>query len=115
MNIKIRACLAEVEKVLEKHDCGGFVVLANEEGGEFKFVNPKWSQLKSKDGAIDIEKTKKGWFSHRSKENWKTEQTIHMLQVIQDATGKGFMFVDNLLRQLKKTINFQGGPRPLEN
>lgn len=37
-NAKLSACMAEIEKVMQKFNAGGHVILADAEGGEFKLV-----------------------------------------------------------------------------
>lgn len=109
-NIKLRACLKELEKILAKYDAGGFIAIADSEGGEFKYVNPEWSVLKiSKDGKVGID-TKRGWFKHRSKTHELSERTVHLLQVIEDGCSKGFLFSHKTLGQLKKMLDIKGGP-----
>ena len=108
-NIRLRACLKEIEKLMSKYDAGGYIILADSVGGEFKYINPKWSVLKTGTGNVQID-TKSGWFKHRLKTQELSDRTVHLLQVIQDASAKGYRFSNSTLDQIKKHFEIEGGP-----
>lgn len=65
--------------------------------------------LKAAQGKVEID-TERGWLKHRSKHHELTERTVHLLQVVQDSCGKGFVFCEKVIEQVKNHFEVIGGP-----
>lgn len=109
-NRRLKACLWEIEHVMKKHGIGGYIILADRDGGEFKYINPHWSVFTG-----ELKEGGRGVFRARAANPDGTRDTIHLLQVVQDAAGRAFLLTDKMLEDLKNHIPFEGGPRLLED
>lgn len=89
---------------MQRHNVGGTIVLADREGGEFKFINPEWSMFR-------FVGDNKGHFKARKSRSEDVVTTIHMLQVIQESSGRFYLLMDEALKQIKNHVDFEGGPQ----
>jgi hypothetical protein len=103
---KLKACMEEIERAMNKYEVGGFITIADQYGGERKFINPIWSALKKEENEKKVDII----FKHREKTHHLSEHTIHMLQVIEDASIAGYKISSSLLEQIGKILSIEGKP-----
>ena len=81
----LRACMAEIKQVMDRHDCGGFVSLASRTHAEYEFHLPKWSvaELVEK-GTKDGHKEAAWHIKHRKANAHATDETFHLFLTVRD-------------------------------
>lgn len=104
---KLKAAMAEIEKVLKKHDIMGTVFLADGLGmGEYLFhwQEPSWSMfrflLDKKTGVIKGAHTK----MHMSSKKEETEMTVNSLFIQRDLIGNAFLKLDAIINDWKTKV-----------
>ena len=114
-SLNAKLCIAEIEAVMKKYECGGFVALADPDGGEYKFVNPEWSVLDDGGSGSYLEKSDaKYMFRHRRAEHQRTVSTVHMLQVMENVCQRTLHFSKIMLDLVKTKMEVTGGPELLD-
>lgn len=88
---KLKAALAEIEQIMEKHDCGGIISLHSKTHTEYKFVMPKWSLITFAEPNPDG-KTVQVDVKHRGKSN--PEDTVATYHLMFDAQHVCEVFVE---------------------
>jgi hypothetical protein len=91
---KLKAAMREIEKILVKYDCGGFVNLASKTHGEFKLIQPSWSLYR------DVGNKKAHMKLYTKSLLQQTEETLHFLLSTRDTCGMMFMKLDYVYKQL---------------
>ena len=115
-NKKLRKCLKEIEATMKKYRTGGYIILADQEGGEYKYVNPEWSVLKAHKQTggfkqeVDIDHDRKMWFKHRVANRKFSDVTVHLLQVIQQASARSFLFAEEMIKMVDSSLKIEGNP-----
>lgn len=103
----LREAMAEIEEIMKKHDCGGFVTLQSKSHTEFKLMldHMSWSMIRwIKDG----ESMHLKLYSKSSKEN--TDATVGMLYSIRYLCGMVFMQMDKLANQIEQSVKVEHVP-----
>lgn len=94
----LRECMAEIEEVMKRHDCGGFVSLHSQTHGEFKMIieAPSWSNVRLvKEGrALHIK-------LHMKSAKEKTEATVAMLAGMRDLCALAFDQADKIMKTIE--------------
>lgn len=95
---KLKAALKEIEKVMDRYNCGGIISLHSKTHTEFKFHLPRWALFRFITGdkpGIHIK--------HRGETNpGDTVSTYHLLFDAQEVCGRFFMLIDNVRLRLKE-------------
>ena len=111
---KLRACMAEIVLVMQKHDAGGFIMLNSKTHAEFKFRidEPSWSCLEKV-----IYKNSKfaGWnFKMRKAHADKVDATAGLIYGMRDMAGRVFQAVEPMIKQIEKHAEVTHNPGPID-
>lgn len=103
---ELRKAMAEIEAVLKKYDCGGFICLQSLTHVEFKFAldTPSWSVLEYKgDDRANLK-------LHMKSNPINTEATVAMLANLQDIGSLVFNTGHSFLSQISKVAKVERTP-----
>lgn len=98
---KLRECMAEIEGVLKKFDCGGFFSLNSKTHGEFKMCveTPSWSNIRflKESTAVHVK-------LHAKTDHANTEATVAMLANMRDLSAGVFRQTEEIMRQIETQV-----------
>ena len=92
---KLKECMARIEKLCEEYDVGGSVSLISREGGEFRYVLPKWTAFIEEVTADGIERIR---LRCKKEEREKAQLTAHFIHSGRDTAALFFKFFDEFVR-----------------
>lgn len=107
---KLQQAAKEIAAICEKHDVGGYIILASQTHGEYLLHFPKWSKAFLETGPNGEQAIR---FKAKKEENETTEATVHMLQVFQLQGSKIAHGMDMLLEMLESKMLIGGGPKKI--
>jgi hypothetical protein len=102
---QLKAAMAEMIKIAEKHDIGAHIILASKEHGEYQLHFPTWSKAQI-EGHTGIRFKAKG-----KDEDSTLASTVHMLQVFSEVSEQLSNATANILRMLSEKMIITGGPK----
>lgn len=97
---RLKAALKEIERVMDKHDCGGIISLHSRTHTEFKFHVPNWALFRFLKGPDkDLSKLH---IKHRGVTDMdSTVSTYHLLFDAQEVCARFFQMFDAIGARLK--------------
>jgi hypothetical protein len=103
----LRNAMYEIEDILKKYDCGGFVSLHSQSHGEFKLAidSPTWSMI-SKLRSGDAAHLK----LHMKSKPLETEGTVGMIASLRDTALMLFKTSDELMTRIQQVVEVDHTP-----
>ena len=107
----LKEAMKEIDAVMKKYDCGGYVALISPTHSEFRLnIEPLWSCAFFEDYRTVRFRAKEKDYGSKEARNKAIESTIHLVMQIRDLGAQAFEFGEGLGNQLKKIIDFDHEP-----
>ncbi len=111
---KLRECMVEIEKLMKKYDCAGFISLNSPTHGEFQsfLTHMTWSNIRfiphSKGEAAHVK-------IHMKSSPQKTEATVFAIFAIRDMAALCFQQMDQIAKQIGSAVEINHPPPNITN